>query len=200
MELNNRQSYPELCFRVLEDLEARLPDHLTYHRIEHTIDVANVCDHYIHHYGISGADAALLRIAAIAHDYGYIQGPEGHEERSVALLSPLLEKEYSPEDMARIAGMIRATRVPQNPRNLYEQIVADADLDYLGRGDYAPVSEALYQEFLHFGVVENRSEWLDLQIRFLEQHQYHTDWAVKHRSETKKAVLKGLLQQRDAEG
>jgi hypothetical protein len=108
--------------------------------------------------------------------------------------------EYSDKEIAVIEGLIRATKVPQKPQNLYEEIISDADLDYLGREDYPQLSKNLYEEFLYFGVVENQTDWLDLQIRFLEGHQFHTDWAKKNRTENKQKVIDGLKARVSASG
>lgn len=191
MKLENSSAYPEVCHKILEELSEKLPGHLTYHNLNHIIDVANVCNHYIDYYMISDRVADLIRIAAVAHDFGYIFTPIEHEERSITEVRPMLQK-YSDAEIALIDGMIRATKVPQKPGNLYEDIMADADLDYLGRDDYGPISEGLYKEFLHFGVVKNEIDWLQLQIRFLENHSFHTDWARKHRSEAKQERLQRL--------
>ena len=200
MELKNKHLYPKVCLQILDTLKARLPGHLTYHKLDHTIDVANICEHYIDYYMVSDRVAPLIRIAAVGHDYGYIQGPKAHEERSIEALRPLLQSDYGQEEIELISGMIRATKVPQKPNNLYEEIVADADLDYLGRGNYDEMSEGLYHEFIHFGVVDNEADWLEVQIRFLEQHQYHTDWALQQRAETKQAVLQRLKSHRNLNG
>ena len=88
--------------------------------------------------------------------------------------------------------MIRATRVPQQTHNLYEDIMADSDLDYLGRDDYRKISDGLFKEFLHFGVVSNETDWVHLQIKFLENHTFHTDWAKLNRGERKSEWLKEL--------
>lgn len=200
MELLNKESYPEVCFRILEDLKKNLPGHITYHRLDHTIDVANVCNHYIDYYMISEKIAPLMRIAAIAHDYGYIYEPKGHEERSIEALRPMLNGDYSEEEIEMIAGMIRATKVPQAPKNLYEEILADSDLDYLGRGDYNQLSQWLYEEFIHFGVVNGDEQWLQVQIKFLESHRFHTDWARQERTANKNRVLEKLRQQLPAQG
>jgi len=191
MELDNKKAYPKVCHQILDELSERLPDYLHYHSLNHTIDVANVCNFYIDYYILSDRVANLIRIAAVAHDYGYIFDPKEHEERSIIEVRPMLT-EYSDKEIAVIDGLIRATKVPQKPQNLYEQILSDADLDYLGREDYPQLSEALYEEFLYFGVVENQTHWLDVQIRFLEGHQFHTDWAKNNRTENKHQVIDGL--------
>jgi hypothetical protein len=191
MELENISAYPEVCHKILKDLSEKLPEHLAYHCLEHTIDVANVCNHYIDFYMISKHPAHLIRIASIAHDYGYIFGPKEHEERGIQEVRPLLT-DYSDSEISVIEGLIRATKVPQEPRNLYEEIISDADLDYIGRKDYSELSEKLYLEFLHFGVVQNELDWLNVQVRFLESHKYHTTWAKIHRSGPKQLVLQKL--------
>ena len=191
MKLENSSAYPEVCHKILEELSQKLPEHLTYHNLDHIIDVANGCNYYIDYYMISDRVADLIRIAAVAHDYGYVFTPIEHEERGIKEIRPMLGK-YSEPEIALINGMIRATKVPQKPQNLYEEILADADLDYLGRDDYGPISDGLYKEFLHFGVVKNEIDWLQLQIRFLENHTFHTDWAKKNRTKAKLERLQGL--------
>jgi predicted metal-dependent HD superfamily phosphohydrolase len=192
MELLNRKAYPAVCLQILEELEERLPKHLTYHTVGHTLDVANICNHYIDYYMVADSVAELIRIAAIGHDYGYIYGPREHEEKSITELQPKLQGTYSKKQIEVINGMIRATKVPQRPQNIYEEILADADLDYLGRPDYYKLSSGLYTEFEHFGVVSNEREWLEVQIKFLEAHHYHTDWAIRERVAGKKQVLSEL--------
>jgi hypothetical protein len=199
MELENKEAYPEVCHKILDDLSKKLPKHLTYHSLDHIIDVANVCNHYIDYYMISDRVANLIRIAAVAHDYGYIYTPVEHEERSIKEVRPML-KDFSEDEIKQVEGMIRATKVPQNPQNLYEEILADSDLDYLGRTDYGKISEGLYKEFLHFGVIKNEDDWLELQIKFLENHKFHTDWAKLNRSDAKQQLLQGLRDKLNAKG
>lgn len=196
MTLNNKKTYPNICFLLLEELKGKLASHLSYHSYYHIIDVANVCDHYIKYYRIDEHNAKLLRIAAISHDYGYIESPIDHEERSIALIEPYLKPILSAADIQKVNGMIRATKVPQQANTFYDKILADADLDYLGRNDYDQLSDNLYKEFLHFGVVSNAKEWLDLQINFLENHQFHTLFAKWNRRRIKSKKLKELKAKR----
>jgi len=192
MTLDNKQSYPDVCFHILEELKGKLAPHLSYHSYEHIIDVANVCDKYIRTYRVGDDMAKLIRIAAISHDFGYTVSPVDHEENSIKLIEPMLRPILTKEEIALVNGMIRATKVPQQPKNFYDKILADADLDYLGRKDYDELSENLHQEFLHFGVIKTEREWLDLQIKFLESHKYHTLFAKWNRRKLKLSKLKAL--------
>lgn len=190
--LRNKNSYPKICFEIIEQLKEKLPKYLSYHSIDHIIDVANVCNDYIEYYDIPEEKAKLLRIAAICHDYGFIESPLDHEEQSIVSIHDLLAPILTDKEIEIINGMIRATKVPQEPKTFYEEILADADLDYLGRKDYDEISTNLFKEYLHLGVVSDNIQWLDLQIRFLENHKFHTDFAKNNREKLKSKKIKEL--------
>ncbi|TAE89548.1 MAG: hypothetical protein EAZ80_14130, partial [Runella slithyformis] len=65
----------------------------------------------------------------------------------------------------------------------------DADLDYLGRTDFNPISESLFQELQNVGILQSRLAWDNIQVKFLEGHCYQTDFAVAHRQPQKAARL-----------
>ena len=192
MNLNNKTAYPNICFHILDEYKRKLAPYLTYHSYYHIIDVANVCDKYINLYHIDDNMAKLIRIAAVSHDFGYTESPVEHEENSILLIESFLKPVLSKEEIELVNGMIRATKIPQEPRTFYEKIIADADLDYLGRTDYNELSECLRKEFMHFGVIKTQKEWLNLQIKFLENHEYHTLYAKWNRRKLKLRKLKEL--------
>lgn len=192
MTVNNKNEYPDICFKILSDFKKNLPEYLTYHSYEHIIDVANVCDHYIETYRIDDPLAKLIRIAAVSHDFGYTVSPLNHEEQSITMIEPMLRPILTADEITKVNGMIRATKVPQQPQTFAEKILADADLDYLGRNDYDELSENLRQEFLQNGVINTDKEWLDLQISFLKNHKYHTLYAKWNRRKTKLKKLREL--------
>jgi len=192
MLLRNKNSYPNICFEIIEQLKEKLPKYLSYHSIDHIIDVANVCNDYIEYYDLPEEMAKLLRIAAICHDYGFIESPLDHEERGIMAIHDLLTPILTKDEIETINGMIRATKVPQKPKTFYEEILVDADLDYLGRNDYDEISAKLFKEYLHLGIVSDNVQWLDLQIRFLENHKFHTDFAKNNREKIKSKKIKQL--------
>ena len=51
---------------------------------------------------------------------------------------------YTRSQIDTICELIMATKLPPKPRNKLEEIMCDADLDYLGRSDMIPVSNTLY--------------------------------------------------------
>jgi predicted metal-dependent HD superfamily phosphohydrolase len=82
---------------------------------------------------------------------------------------------YDESQIARIRAMILATSSGVQPVTLLEQIICDADHDYLGRADYYMVAQKLREEMAVFGQVMTDEEWLKFQLAYLEgEHSFHT--------------------------
>jgi len=175
---------------IMDRLRRELPQHLSYHSVEHIKDVYAAAERYAEAEGISGEDRALLLTAVLFHDSGFLVQQKDHERISCEIASEHLPGyNYTPEQIDRICGMIMATKVPQDPHNLLEQIICDADLDYLGRDDFFDIGNRLFAELSVYGLIHNEDEWNKLQVRFLESHHYFTGSAIRWRQETKAAHL-----------
>ncbi len=171
---------------ILEKLRKELPPHLTYHCFEHTLDVYAAAENLSDLEKISPQQQELVLIAALFHDSGFIIGPSCHEQESCDIAEQYLPLYgYDTGELEMIKGMIMATRLPQAPKNRFEEIIADADLDYLGRDDFFPISETLYHEFLLAGVIDNYDDWNKLQVSFFENHHYFTPSAKATRDRKK---------------
>ncbi len=182
---------------VLNDLQQRLPSHITYHNMRHTLDVVDSCKSYINKYEIDRENEEMLLIAAAAHDYGFVISPENHEATSANMVTRIMQDNgYNLDSLSKVRGLIMATKLPQSPNNILEQIIADADLDYLGRPDYPEISEAFYRELQHFNKINTIEQWYDLQIGFLENHTYFTDWARENRDLGKRERIQILKEER----
>lgn len=188
------QGYRALRKRVLSNLEANLPKSLTYHALDHTLDVLNVCNQYIKREKLSEEERYLLRMGAIVHDMGFLKGPSNHEEVGAGMAEIIMKDlGVEPKDIEQVKGLVMATKIPQSPKNHLQRIICDADLDYLGRQDYPEISEKLFEELKNMNVISTPQQWKDLQINFLKAHQYHTPFAIKNREPQKQIWLKKLL-------
>lgn len=186
----DKSEFDSIKSAVLKKLTALNPQ-LTYHNIEHTIDVLEQCERIAHEEGVKENDIYLLKVAAIYHDTGFLRIYTGHEKVSCELfLEDSKDFHFTEDEKAMILGMIMATKVPQDPHTLLEKIICDADLDYLGRKDFAIISDLLRREFLSFGFISNNSEWEQLQLNFLNNHQYHTMSQRRIREPFKKENIK----------
>ena len=176
-------------------LKEQLAKKLTYHSINHTKDVLNVCKFYIDHYKIDAHDASLLRIAAAGHDVGFIETYRDHEKASARITSKLMRKhDYSKSDIKKVKDLILATKIPQDPNTFLATILCDADLDYLGRDDFETIGKSLKEEWQSYSIFPNLDEIFDaIQIKFLSSHTYHTDFARTNRAPAKLKHLEKLV-------
>ncbi|MFT5723006.1 MAG: hypothetical protein ACI9JN_000111 [Bacteroidia bacterium] len=168
---------------------------LSYHTWDHVLGVLNVCNQYARRYKITGREAHLLRTAALIHDIGFLWTYKDHEDEGVRFTTRELPAwGYSKKDIEAIDGMIMATQIPQKPKNLLEQIVCDADLDYLGTDQFYTIGETLFKEFIAMNQIKTRADWNKLQINFLSGHEYHTTYAKKFREPVKQKHLQDLIE------
>ena len=160
-------------------LRDRKPRWVKFHTFGHAKAVAERCKEIGAASTRSAEDLEVVTLAAWFHDVGYVEGIEGHEERSVAVATTFLhENGYPEEKIAQVAGCIKATKMPQNPKNLLEQILCDADLAHLASKDLPELSERVRLEIEHKkGRKLTDTEWLTMNIDFVASHRYFTDYA-----------------------
>ncbi len=177
---------------VLIQLQALDPA-LTYHCLEHTVDVIAQSKRIARDEAIVEKETFLLNVAAIYHDTGFLRGYANHEVLSCEIfLEDAIHFDITDPEKQLVCDLILATRVPQMPTTLLQQIICDADLDYLGRDDFSTISNNLKLEFLHFGIVADIASWEKLQMKFLTNHQYHTKSSRRLREPVKKLNIAGL--------
>lgn len=181
MDIEKAEAY------VFDKLEDSLSDTLYYHGVHHTIDVSKAVLQIAIAEGINDRETLLLlQTAALYHDLGFISTYRGHEEESCRLARVSLPNfDYNNEQIEKICALIMTTKIPQNATNQLERIMADADLDYLGRDDFWPISDSLYQELKEREMVKDIDSWNKLQIQFLEDHQYWTETSKQCRNPAK---------------
>ena len=178
---------------VLTKLEDGLPDNLYYHNVKHTIDVVTQVELIGRSEGVSDEDMLLLKTAALFHDMGHLINYDTHEEEGVRMAKKILPKyQYSKIQIEKICRLIEVTQMPPEPKNLLEEIMCDADLDYLGRTDFVPVSINLYKELHERNKIDSLMEWNKMQIAFIKKHQYFTKTAQELREVNKNKQLENI--------
>lgn len=76
----------------------------------------------------------LLKSAATYHDAGFVESYEDNEYIGARMAEEMLPKfGYSQAHIDQIKALIFVTQIPHTPKNKLEEIMCDADLDYLGR-------------------------------------------------------------------
>lgn len=178
---------------IIALLKAQLAPDLYYHGLHHTLEVYKNAVEIARAHKISRADLTLLKIAVLFHDAGFVKQYNGHEDEGCKMAKAILPKfEFSKEEIKQICGMIVATKIPQMPNTLCEKIIADADLMYLGTDDFIAIGDTLYQEReVYFGHT-SPAIWNKIQIEFLTQHKFHTEYCLQNYEPKKAENLKQL--------
>lgn len=168
---------------VLRRLQEELPEKLYYHGIHHTLDVCHEAEELAAAENVKGDNLVLLRTAALYHDIGFVEQYENHESVACRIAEESLPHfDYAPEQITVINHIIAATRIPQSPVTHLEEIMCDADLDYLGRHDFFQIAETLQKEWMAYGLISSEEEWNCKQVEFFEKHHYFTTTAREKRA------------------
>lgn len=160
-----------------------------FHSFEHTREVVLHTELIAGNYELSEEDHTAVIIAAWFHDTGYSIGmKKTHEEESRKIATEFLRQHNAATTLIeKVNGCITATRMPQSPSTLIEQIICDADLFHLGTKSFKEKNKLLRQEINNIEESDiGKKEWVSLNIEFLSRHRYFTEYAremlepVKH--------------------
>lgn len=189
--MRNNQSMKDF---VLDLLWNNLSGKYYYHNPGHTIYVEEKVLEIGRQEECSEEELELLSTAALWHDTGYIKTYKDHEEESCLIAREHLPAYgYSVAEIEMICGMIMSTKIPQLPKNKLEEILADADLEYLGTEYFVTKSASLFQEFLSLNPSLTEEKWNQMQISFLQKHHYFTRFCIENRESVKQIHLNKLL-------
>lgn len=175
---------------------------LVYHDLTHTQQVVDAAEQIAAHYRLQEQDLLVVMVAAWFHDTGYLLGNfRDHEDKGAELARTFLQSQQVPEAIQQqVAGCIMATKMPQNPHNLLEEIVCDADLFHLGSKHYKERSKVMRQEVTAtLGKDISSGAWAGTSLIFLENHQYFTDYCrvlLKQQKEENIAWLKRKMEKK----
>lgn len=166
-----------------------------FHTLQHTQEVLSGSETMADYYHLDDEDRFALMLAAWFHDTGYSDGKAiGHEGVSIELATKFLnEHKVNQQVINKVVGCINATRLPQTPHTLIEQIIADADLFHLGTSDFKEKNRLLREELNDFGNLGlSKKDWRKKNIEFLSRHNYFTSYAKEHLDPLKQVYLQEL--------
>src|SRR6185436_17507874 len=189
--LQNAEQYIRQLFA------ARVEETFSYHSIGHTEGVVKAATLMADHYQLPEDDRLILLLSAWFHDSGYSKGKaQDHEAASQRIATNYLQSKNVPSELIeKVVSGIAATRMPQSPQNLVEQILCDADLYHLGTEEFKIQNKLLRKEVKNHGGEElKKKDWRQRNIQFLQEHQFFTDYAKQKLEPVKQQNLKALLE------
>ena len=165
-----------------------------FHNLRHTADVVSAVKDIGMRSELSADEMELTLVAAWLHDLGYKYGAENHEQSSARFAEEFMERlSIPPKRIKAISSAITSTRLPQQPRNLIERVLCDADLFHLSNETFEEKSELLRKEWKATGFKEmTDQEWIQHNIDFMSEHKYHTPYGQTLLAEGKKKNIKRL--------
>ncbi len=191
-------NYLEILDQVKTHVENAFHSHsntnLVYHNISHTEHVVKHAVEIANHYQLSDSDFFIVVSASWFHDVGYLQSWESHEEKGAEAAADFLRGIGVEQKLIDVVkGCILATKMPQTPQNLLQQIVCDSDLYHLGSDDFKDRNRLMRKETEnHLGKKIDKDIWRLGTIKLLESHHYHTDYCINKLSAKKQKNLQAL--------
>ncbi|MCF8220361.1 MAG: hypothetical protein K9I97_02660 [Cryomorphaceae bacterium] len=181
---------------LIQLLANELPNDLSYHSLEHTKEVVKAVERIALLEGVRDEGLFLLKSAALFHDAGFVKQYEHNEPIGAAMAEAMLPKYgYNEQHIKTIKELIYVTQIPHKPVNKLQEIMCDADLDYLGTDSFEETANKLKAELMAKGKVQSDKAWDQMQITFLKQHKYFTQTAILTREKKKNQHLK-VIQER----
>lgn len=164
---------------IFELFKEKLPEHLVYHNFAHTESVVASARKLAKGMKLGEDAIEIVTLAGWFHDAGFIEAYHGHEDVSKRIAEEFLRSEgIEEEKIGYILGCIEATRMPQSPKNLLEEILCDADMSALGKKTSFERSQLLRIEWEKaLDKTMSDEEWLRGDLDFLTSHKYFTRYA-----------------------
>jgi len=168
---------------------------LAFHNLTHTRTVVSRTQEISVYYKLSEHELFQATTAAWFHDAGYLLGgQQPHERQGADMARKFLEEYHVPSELIEATERcILATKLPQYPTNLLEQIVCDADLYHFGTSELFTRDKLMRQEVeIVNGCAIGEAQWVATTIRLLESHNYHTFYCRNTLNEQKQINLQIL--------
>ncbi len=187
------KNFKEVEQHIIGTLKRDLPNNLYYHGLHHTMDVLRSAEMIGADEKINAEEMLLLKVAVLYHDAGFTKVYRNHEEVGCDMARKDLPGfGFSTKEIEIICGMIMATKIPQTPTTKLEEIIADADLEYLGTDDFERIGNTLFEEIKLYLNVESERQWNIIQLNFLKTHRYFTNFCIKNRVAKKKQNMEAV--------
>lgn len=193
--MNYTQLIDEAGRYVSQYMHGHKEKNLLYHNLDHTKSVVANATQIANHYQLNDIDFTTVVVAAWFHDTGYFTGmASGHEARGADLAADFLkDKELETNITDGVRSCILATIMPQQPKNLLEQIVCDADLFHFGTDSFNDKNKLLHKEIeAIYNKAISKDDWRRGTIKLMEEHQYHTDYCRMLLNDKKQENIEAL--------
>jgi adenylate cyclase len=183
------QDIEEVVTKMFED---EAPPNLYFHNSSLVKNISNQVDLISTAEKLSEEEYVNLKLASVFLITGFITDYEKPMEESMRFVKEVLPRYgFSLENIESVNRIIRNS-FTDNPESFPEYILHDARYDYLGRVDYAKLTDKLLRELSEYGKHVDRNTWIGIQKKYLYDHQFRTNTARLLRSVSLEDQITGL--------
>jgi predicted metal-dependent HD superfamily phosphohydrolase len=177
-------------------LAEKLPENIIFHDYRHAKLVKEYAETIGQQAGLTREEMNILRICALFHDVGYVNSFENYNEESIAIASAFLAtNEVDQQTIGQISEIIRANKLPQNPKDKIAEVLCDADMMYIASENGVEQFDLLYDETamskpknVKRPVFEKRC------VQFFTTHTYFTEYGKTILQPQKEAAARRLAE------
>jgi len=175
-------------------LAEKLPENIIYHNFDHALLIKKYAETIGEHEGLTAEEMNILRISALFHEVGYINSFEHCQEESIVQASAFLEEHgVDPLTADRVSEVIRATKLPQSPKDKIAEVLCDADMMYIASEDGIEQFDLIYDETaLVKPNLNKRAVFEKGYIDIYTKHSYFTQYGKTVLQPKKEAAVKRL--------
>lgn len=179
MNLEIIEKVREYCKNIMDHSRCK---RLQFHNWQHTKDVVQNAEYIAKNENLSEETIEELIISSYFHDLGNAEGAAGHEKLSCEFAQEFLTKiGYDDQRIINIIYNIRATEMPQQPETISQKVICDADLAHLGKTNFLTKNSNLRKEWeMYNDITFTDEQWVAMNLSFLSNHCFHTDFARKN--------------------
>lgn len=178
-----------LAHAYVSELFEQLPQGMYFHNLQHTCTVFDAVTEIGQAININETGLLITQLAALFHDTGYLYHYAGHEDNSKIIAGNyLMQHQVSSKYIEQVLACIDATKIPQHPQSIEQEIMCDADMYHFSRSDYLDFADRLKKEWeIYLTKYHTTTEWAKKNLDLLQKHRYYTTYG--------KAVLQSRKQE-----
>ncbi|MDD3793677.1 MAG: HD domain-containing protein [Candidatus Gracilibacteria bacterium] len=174
-----------------------------YHSYEHSIDVMTRAIYLAEKEGLNESDIEILALSGLFHDTGFIIQYDKNEPIGAKIAKNYLKSILYPDEKIKLIEKIILATDPayKEPKNKYEEIIKDADMDNLGRDDFLKKNNDIKKEIELVKKIKIKDpEWKHASVELLKEYKYKTISQKLERDKKKVENLKKMIHELEEDG
>lgn len=174
-----------------------------YHQYDHTLDVYARATYLAEKEWLSLPEIEMLQMAALFHDTGFIIQYEHNEPIGAKFASNFLKTLLYPEDKIKTIERVILATDPSytEPKDIYEKIIKDADIDNLWREDFFEKWTKVKTEVEVLKNIKIKDpDWHHAMLDVLYKNKFYTKTQIEERQQKKDeniALLESKIERDD---